>query len=111
MATPRSLDRLPGLLVLGALACAQPPARPTRPAVQITTEAAFDAAGVPAYPSDHAAVYAHIDANLDAHIAELQRWLQQRSISAQNDGIEAMAELLRGDLQSASFTGWTSYIM
>lgn len=76
---------------------------PPRPVWSITTGEAFDAAQVPAYAGDHAAVYAHIDAHLDAHIAQLQRWVRQRSISAADDGVRPMAELLADDLRALGF--------
>jgi acetylornithine deacetylase/succinyl-diaminopimelate desuccinylase-like protein len=58
---------------------------------------------VPAYTGSHDDIYAHVDANVDAHLANLQRWLRQRSISAENDGIQAMAEMLRDDLSRIGF--------
>jgi hypothetical protein len=58
-----------------------------RPAYEFLTDEAFDAAAVPAYAGRHEAVYAQIDRDLDAHVAALQRWVRQRSISAQDDGI------------------------
>ncbi len=67
------------------------------------TDEAFDAATVPAYGGNHAAIYARIDADIDSHIAKLQRWVRQRSISAQDDGIRDMAELLAGDLREIGF--------
>jgi len=67
------------------------------------TEDAFDASSIPAYDGDHAAVYAHIDANLDAHVAALQRWIRQPSVSAQNVGIQEMATMLRDDLRGLGF--------
>ena len=66
--------------------------------------AGFSAEDVPAYAGSHDAVYAHIAANQDAHLAELQRWVRQRSISAQNDGIAEMAAMLAGDLESLGFS-------
>ncbi len=71
---------------------------------EFATDEKFDAGAIPAYGGDHAEVYAHIDANLDAHIANLQRWTRQRSISAQNDGILEMAEMLRADLRDMGFS-------
>ncbi len=68
------------------------------------TDTAFDASQVPAYGSDHAAIYARIDRDLDQHLAELQRWVRQRSISAQNDGVVAMANLLADDLRALGFS-------
>lgn len=76
---------------------------PRRREVRFTTEEAFDAARVPAYRRDHADIYAYIDRNLPQHIASLQRWVRQPSISAQNRGITEMAELLRRDLLDLGF--------
>jgi acetylornithine deacetylase/succinyl-diaminopimelate desuccinylase-like protein len=76
-------------------------ARPSAP--RFTTEAAFDAAGIPAYAGRHEDVYRHIDANLDDHIAQLQRWVRQPSVSAQKRGITEMANLLAGDLRTLGF--------
>lgn len=63
----------------------------------------FDARTIAAYTGDHARVYAHIQAHQPEHVAELQRWLRQPSISAQNVGVREMAELLRGDLLALGF--------
>ena len=65
--------------------------------------APFDARTIPAYGGDHARVYAHIQAHQAEHVAELQRWLRQPSISAQNAGVHEMAELLRDDLLALGF--------
>jgi acetylornithine deacetylase/succinyl-diaminopimelate desuccinylase-like protein len=67
-----------------------------------TTEA-FSASSIPPYRGRHDDIYRYIDRNLDSHVAHLQRWVRQRSISAQNDGIQQMAELLRADLLSLGF--------
>lgn len=67
-------------------------------------EKAFDAADVAPYGGDHRAVYQRIDAELDTHLAELQRWVRQRSISAQNDGVVEMANLLAEDLRKLGFS-------
>ncbi|NIM00705.1 MAG: peptidase M20, partial [Acidobacteria bacterium] len=48
---------------------------------------------IPTYLENHEAVYDYIDANLDDHLAAIQRWLRQPSISAQNVGISEMAEM------------------
>jgi acetylornithine deacetylase/succinyl-diaminopimelate desuccinylase-like protein len=74
-----------------------------RPTFTIQTDAAYDPAQVPAYAGDHKAVYAHIDQSIVAHIAALQRWMRQPSISAQNEGIAEMAQMLRGDLRDIGF--------
>ena len=100
----------PVCLALMVAACAveptaDPSSRPLLPSQRFTfeTDEAFDAASIPAYAGDHADVYAHIDANLDRHVAEIQRWIRQPSISAQNVGIQEMAELLRDDLKALGF--------
>ena len=95
--------RTPTLLLLSpflfTLACSPPdPDRFT-----FETQDAFDAGAIPAYTGDHAAIYANIDQNLDAHVAHIQRWLRQPSISAQNVGIAAMAALVRDDLLALGF--------
>jgi acetylornithine deacetylase/succinyl-diaminopimelate desuccinylase-like protein len=74
-----------------------------RPQFSITTDARYDAATVPAYRGAHADVYAHIDANLPAHLGNLQRWVRQPSVSAQNKGIQEMATMLRDDLTKIGF--------
>lgn len=57
-----------------------------------------------AYTGEHKAIYTHIDEHQTDHFSNLQRWVKQRSISAQNDGITEMAELLRDDLAAIGFT-------
>lgn len=74
-----------------------------RPRFDITTEAVYDPAAAGRYSGQHDAVYEHIDGALDDHVAALQRWLRQPSISAQDVGITAMAEMLRGDLEALGF--------
>jgi acetylornithine deacetylase/succinyl-diaminopimelate desuccinylase-like protein len=76
---------------------------PVRPVFQLKQMPGFDPASIPAYDGDHAEVYRHIDEHLDEHLAHLQRWLRQPSISAQNDGVLEMAELLRKDLEDMGF--------
>jgi acetylornithine deacetylase/succinyl-diaminopimelate desuccinylase-like protein len=83
--------------VISAAAADGPPDFPQ------TTDEKFDPAALGSYAGDHAPVYEHIDRNLDAHLGQLQRWLRQRSISAQNDGVREMAEMLRSDLESMGF--------
>lgn len=78
-------------------------AQAVRPVFQLKQAPAFDPASIPAYDGDHAQVYSHIDQHLDEHLAHLQRWLRQPSISAQDDGVLEMAELLRQDLEDMGF--------
>ena len=74
-----------------------------RPRAQITTSETFESKNVPPYTGAHDAAYAYIDANLRAHTENLRRWVRQQSVSAQNLGIQQMAELVRRDLLSLGF--------
>jgi len=92
-------------------ACEQhtPPTAPAdeavvRPSFTLTTEEAYDFNTIPEYLDSHTAVYDYIDANLDDHLAAIQRWLRQPSISAQNVGIQEMAEMVRQDLEGLGFS-------
>jgi acetylornithine deacetylase/succinyl-diaminopimelate desuccinylase-like protein len=82
---------------------APPPNAATRPSIHVPHSAAFDVTEVPQYAGDHADVYAYIDANLDAHLSNLRRWVGQPSVSAQNLGIREMAAMLRDDLRQLGF--------
>nr|WP_047168547.1 M20/M25/M40 family metallo-hydrolase [Sphingomonas sp. Y57] len=91
-------------LVLSALSMtAVAHAEPKRPSFPFTTSVAYDASKVAPYKGKHAAAYAYIDANKDRDVANVQRWVRQRSISAQNDGVVQMAEMLRDDLKALGF--------
>jgi len=72
---------------------------PARPPIEITTDAELDPKSVPAYSGDHAKVYADIDRKQAQHLANVQRWLRQPSVSAQNVGVQQMAEMVRDDLK------------
>ena len=74
-----------------------------RPKYNIDLSNPYSTDQVAAYSGDHAAVYRHIDANLDAHLANLQRWMRQPSISAQNVGIQDMAKMVRDDFKALGF--------
>ncbi len=71
--------------------------------VRFTTDEAFDAGGVAPYAGRHDEVYRHVEAHLAEHLAHLQRWVRQPSVSAQNRGIAEMAALLAGDLRALGF--------
>ena len=64
---------------------------------------AYSAQSIPAYAGKHDDVYRYIDKNVGPHLENLQRWVRHRSISAQNDGIRDMAEMLRKDLLALGF--------
>lgn len=74
-----------------------------RPRFQIDSSYPYDVTSIPAYGGKHEAVYRHIDDNLDAHVAQLQRWLRQPSISAEDVGIDAMADMLLEDFRAMGF--------
>src|SRR4051794_12955723 len=74
-----------------------------RPTIRLTTTEAFDASKIPSYRGDHPKVDAYIDAHQPQHVAALQRWLRQPSISAQNVGIAEMAAMVRDDLKALGF--------
>jgi len=100
--------RTTALAVLAALCACQPPAtpastQPSRPEFRLATDAAYDFSAIELYSGDNESVYEYIDAHEFDHVAALQRWLRQPSVSAQNDGIAEMAEMLRGDLESMGF--------
>lgn len=98
-----ALPRLLAAALLAAGTLAASTVLAARKPLPITTDEAFDAAAIPAYAGDHAAVYADIDAHREAHVAHLQRWVRQRSISTQDDGVREMAELVAGDLRQLGF--------
>jgi acetylornithine deacetylase/succinyl-diaminopimelate desuccinylase-like protein len=89
------------LAAAAGITTAQEPPKPAR--IVFKTEEAFSAAGVPAYKGKHDDIYAYIDQNVAAHLAQLQRWVRQPSVSAQSRGIKEMAELLAQDLRDLGF--------
>ena len=93
------------LLTAAALTgCATASSAEVRPRpIEFTTQEKFDASTVPPYKGTHEAAYAYIDANLPAHLENLRRWVRQPSVSAQNQGIQEMATLVRDDLRKLGF--------
>src|SRR5436190_11076334 len=89
--------------LLAAVACNQPapaPATPAAPAAKKLgirpdgdTEIKPDMSQV---PPDLQKVYAHIDANIDAHVENFQKWIRQPSISNSGEGIPESAEMVKG---------------
>jgi Acetylornithine deacetylase/Succinyl-diaminopimelate desuccinylase and related deacylases len=86
-----------------ALASTVAAEHPPRPQLQLTTQEGFDAAVIAPYRGDHSGVYQHIEAHIDEHLEHIRRWLRQPSVSAQSQGIEQMATLLRDDLRALGF--------
>lgn len=91
------------LFLIAALAAAPVADASSRPQFEMMTDEAFDPSAVAAYDGDHAAIYGYIDDHLDTHLAQLQRWVRQPSISAQSEGIDDMAELVARDLIELGF--------
>lgn len=94
--------------VLSVTACEvklgdSPVPAPVRPSHQLATSEAYDFSTINRYSGDHSLVYSHIDTHLPDHLAAIQRWLRQPSISAEDDGVVTMAELLRQDLEDLGF--------
>jgi acetylornithine deacetylase/succinyl-diaminopimelate desuccinylase-like protein len=52
----------------------------------------------------HDAVYAHIEQNLDAHIANIQRLVRQPSVSLEKTGLRECAQVLVENMLAAGFT-------
>ncbi len=99
---------LKGVIPVLAVAAVSPvlaQAAPTsgRPDITITSAKTFSMKQVSAYKGNSEDIRAYIEKHKDAHVANLQRWVRQRSISAQNDGIREMAELVAGDLRKIGF--------
>lgn len=87
-------------LFLSTLAFAENIKRPTFP---IDTSNPYSTESVAPYAGDHGKIHAYIDRNIDTHVSNLQRWMRQPSISAQNVGIQQMAEMVRDDLKMIGF--------
>ncbi|NIV17651.1 MAG: M20/M25/M40 family metallo-hydrolase [Woeseiaceae bacterium] len=105
------MNKIAAVFPILLLAACQPAEAPgehsgadvVRPVFTPVTDEAYDFDAIPAYIDNHQAVYDYIDEHLDDHFAAIQRWLRQPSISAQDVGIDDMAELLRQDLENLGF--------
>ncbi|GHF19585.1 peptidase M20 [Kordiimonas sediminis] len=75
----------------------------SRPKYPFSTDEMYDPATVAGYTGTHQEIYDRIDASLDDHVANLQRWMRQPSVSAQNIGVIDMANMLRDDLENMGF--------
>ena len=75
----------------------------TRPDFDFASDDRFEPSEVPAYEGNHEEIYRFIDDHIDDHVANLQRWVRQPSISAQDVGIRQMAELVRNDMLDIGF--------
>ena len=103
------------MIVAGVAACSPPrvssvrtvETSPTegvrRPRVELTTSDRFEASTVSPYGGNHPEAYAYIDAHLAEHLENIRRWVRQPSISAQNQGIQEMAAMVRDDLRALGF--------
>jgi len=105
------MQKLTPLLISLLLSACQPSSAPpaqladevVRPTFKLATDEAYDFSKIPAYIENHQAVYDYIDNHEDEHLAAIQRWLRQPSVSAQNIGIQEMAALVRQDLEDIGF--------
>lgn len=94
--TRSSLPLLAAALLAGCATASPPTPR-------FTTQERFSAASIPPYTGQHPEVYAYIDQHLPEHLEHLRRWVRQPSVSAQNVGIQEMANLLKEDLRKLGF--------
>ena len=91
-------------LVIAMAGCSQPApsaqqAQPTAAAPKLGVRPAGDTEIQPDIsqaPPDLQKVYAHIDENIDQHVNNLQKWIQQPSISNSGEGIPESAEMVKG---------------
>ncbi len=90
---------------LAATACQQPaaPAADAQKAAEATPKLGIRPAGdeelkpdLSQVPPDVQKVFAHIDENIDQHVVNLQKWIQQPSISNSGEGIPESAEMVKG---------------
>jgi acetylornithine deacetylase/succinyl-diaminopimelate desuccinylase-like protein len=89
-------------VLCGALGCN------SKPSVQQTHESSTQKLGIRAVadetihpdlnqmPPDLKKVYAYIDAHIDDHVDNLQKWIRQPSISNSGEGIPESAEMVKG---------------
>jgi len=73
------------------------------PHFSLSSSEIYDSSQVKPYSGEHKRIYGYIDEHLSEHFGNLQRWVQQPSISAQSVGITEMAEMLRDDLAAIGF--------
>lgn len=102
------LTHLPGPLATAffavTVAACSASAQLTDERFSFQTDAKLDASAIAPYEGSHDAIYAYIDDHFEEHLQNIRRWLRQPSVSAQNDGITEMAELLRSDLEALGFS-------
>jgi len=84
-------------------ACSQPSAPPAEGSASVTPSLGIRPAGdeeiapdMSQVPPELAQVFAHIDENIDQHVVNLQKWIQQPSISNSGEGIPESAEMVKG---------------
>ena len=101
----RRVAMLLGLVVFTATGCSQsaPAAAPSSPTTAAAPKLGIRPAGdteiqpdMSQVPPDLQKVYANIDANIDQHVNNLQKWIQQPSISNSGEGIPESAEMVKG---------------
>jgi acetylornithine deacetylase/succinyl-diaminopimelate desuccinylase-like protein len=102
------MSRLLLLLIVAlsvSVSCSRetPGGQPATPTTAATPDLGVNPAGkteiqpdMSQVPPDLQKVYAHIDENIDAHVHNLQKWIQQPSISNSGEGIPESAEMVKG---------------
>ena len=90
-------------LALSLSALAVQAQQPQRPLFELDSSFPYNLDAIPAYAGEHPDVYGYIDDHVDEHLAALQRWLRQPSISAQDVGIDDMAQMLVDDFRDLGF--------
>ena len=90
-------------LVIAAAGCTQPTPSAQAPQTATAPKLGVRPAGdteiqpdMTQVPPDLQKVYAHIDENIDQHVNNLQKWIQQPSISNSGEGIPESAEMVKG---------------
>ena len=87
-------------LLLGPVACTKKPATTSGPAKPKLGINPYGSSGVKPdmskVPADLQKVFSYIDEHVDEHVENLQKWIQQPSISNSGEGIPESAEMVKG---------------
>src|SRR6202022_4994794 len=87
-------------LLLGPVACTKKPATtagPAKPKLGINPNGSLgQKPDISKVPADLQKVFGYIDDHIDEHVENLQKWIQQPSISNSGEGIPESAEMVKG---------------
>jgi acetylornithine deacetylase/succinyl-diaminopimelate desuccinylase-like protein len=84
------------LIGLGACKSTKPAATNAKSTLNIRPNGAGAAPKVTGAPPELQKVFDYIDAHIDDHVQNLQKWIQQPSISNSGEGIPESAEMVKG---------------